>query len=452
MKESESPYMLSFYSPKAKTLFGWLDWIISEGLPFCTVEKPLTRKYSSLSPISLETFQKYKNLLTIELEKKIATILPERFVLIFDGWSLEGASTHYIALFAQWMSPEKTIERALLAFSPLLDENDMTATSHKEFIVSHLEVYEKTLDNVICLVGDNANTNKALADQCNKPLIGCASHRFNLEVQEYLKQNPWNSLLDKVHNLMLKLRTLKNSALLRNHTQLRPQLRCSTRWSGSFAMVKRYFEIKDAVIHISNDTDELQYLLLNVAEERSLTKLFNDMVKLWSVTCKLQTLNLTLLEVRVLFDKVIDCFPAMNRYISIDAPIIHSPSFESGLVKILNGDPNFNQYEIRSLLPLKIVIDEPAIDTNQELSFADNALIAVKKKRDPSIVNLYLDPSFIPCGSVIVESLFSVAGQIFDEHRIGTLPVHVEEQMFLKSNRLLWNMGMVSTLVHKNNF
>jgi hypothetical protein len=38
--------------------------------------------------------------LTKAVEKKIAAILPPKFPLTFDGWTLTGSSTHYIAIFA----------------------------------------------------------------------------------------------------------------------------------------------------------------------------------------------------------------------------------------------------------------------------------------------------------------------------------------------------------------
>lgn len=43
------------------------------------------------------------------------------------------------------------------------------------------------------------NTNQALATLCGKPLVGCAAHRFNLEVQKYLLDN-YDALLGKVNN------------------------------------------------------------------------------------------------------------------------------------------------------------------------------------------------------------------------------------------------------------
>lgn len=67
-----------------------------------------------------------------------------------------------------------------------------------EFI---LEVFDKDISiNVICLVGDNCNVNKALADLCDLPLIGCAAHRFNLAVQAYLGSPSNEASLTKVKN------------------------------------------------------------------------------------------------------------------------------------------------------------------------------------------------------------------------------------------------------------
>jgi hypothetical protein len=66
-----------------------------------------------------------------------------------------------------------------------------------------LGIFDKTLENVICLVGDNCNANIHLADICNLPFIGCASHRFNLEVQAFLTQ--YEPLLEKVVNIIISI-------------------------------------------------------------------------------------------------------------------------------------------------------------------------------------------------------------------------------------------------------
>ena len=193
---SSASNTLSFFTPKTKKIYGWLDWIVTCSLPFNTVDDNTFKKYTSLPPISLKTCMKYLEGLTKVLEKKISTMLPKKFALVFDGWSLDGTSTHFVAVIAKWMANGSCC-RALLAFSPLLDETNQTAENHKEFLEFVLGIFQKNLSNVICLVGDNCSTNLALANLCGKPLIGCAAHRFNLAIQKHLKDSHEN-LLTKV--------------------------------------------------------------------------------------------------------------------------------------------------------------------------------------------------------------------------------------------------------------
>lgn len=40
----------------------------------------------------------------------------------------------------------------------------------------------------------------------------------------------------------------------------------------------------------------------------------------------------------------------------------------------------------------------------------------------------------------MVESLFSIVGHMFDDRRLATSPVNLEEQIFLRMNKHLWNL------------
>lgn len=254
--------------------------------------------------------------------------------LLFTN-NVDGTSTHFIALFAQWGCGDD-VKCPLLAFSPLLDESDYSAASHHEFIEYHLAVFGKSLENVVCLVGDNMSTNRALADVCGVPLVGCAAHKFNLEMQDFLEAHA--KILDRLHSLMTKLRTLKNSALLRAAgTNIRPKLRCATRWTGTFGMIECYYKIKAEIVEVSLQTDEILALLLTPIEERDLLSLWESLEPLKSVMVTLQTPNLNMLESRVLFDEVIRHYPTMNKRLAVDAMIVHTPSFDSGVVKLLRG-------------------------------------------------------------------------------------------------------------------
>ncbi len=55
--------------------------------------------------------------------------------------------------------------------------------------------------------GDHCSVNGKLSDALGVPLIGCHPHRLNLVVSKYLE--PFESVLDRVEQLMIQMRTLK---------------------------------------------------------------------------------------------------------------------------------------------------------------------------------------------------------------------------------------------------
>jgi len=379
-----------FHSDHTKNVYGWLRWILTASLPFETVSKEIFRDYTTLSPIAKNTFMKYMELLTKVLEKKISKILPDKFAIVFDGWSLDGTSTHFVAIFAKWVSPSNVACTALLAFSPLLDESDFSAESHYEFIRYVLvDVFQKNFSNVICLVGDNCSTNKALAELCQKPLIGCAAHRFNLAVQKFLQVH--DVLLTKVNNLMAKLRTLKNAGKLRELSPLRPQLRCATRWTGTHQMIKRFFDLLPHIEKLAEDDDVLSDLMPTMSELKALGLLSEKLSDLSSVMEKLQNPTLNLSHVRKLFDVSMGKYPDLKPSLSPDAKIVHSPFFESGIVKLLRKqNSKLTDEELNALECLKVDVKHSVVMNSNETpkTFADLIL----QDYEPAID--YLDVSF----------------------------------------------------------
>jgi hypothetical protein len=69
-------------------------------------------------------------------------------------------------------------------------------------IISNLTLnisYGKEIKNIVFAVGDNAPVNKSIADKLGVPLVGCASHRWNLEVIRWLE--PHEHLLLLINNI-----------------------------------------------------------------------------------------------------------------------------------------------------------------------------------------------------------------------------------------------------------
>lgn len=156
---------------------------------------------------------------TKAVEVKIAAEMPEVFGLLFDGWTHD--SEHFIAVFA-FYEIDGVAYRPLQAMAPVLEPLDEdadeaviahNAEAHRDAFVLVLTVFGKSVDQVIYLVSDNCPLNKKLARLLDIPLVGCPSHRLNLAVS--IITEPLEDTLGNIQKLMVRLRTLNQSAKLR---------------------------------------------------------------------------------------------------------------------------------------------------------------------------------------------------------------------------------------------
>jgi hypothetical protein len=103
---------------KTGNIWGWIDWIVEDNLPFDFVESDRTKQNSKLTPISEKTLKKYMIALLHKVEGKIGSLLKhvKSFGLITDGWTLD--SEHYMAIFATFV--EKNSKGNDVRISPIL--------------------------------------------------------------------------------------------------------------------------------------------------------------------------------------------------------------------------------------------------------------------------------------------------------------------------------------------
>ena len=81
----------------AENIFRWLERVILKKREYSFFDKPLVRRNTKLEPICQKTLQKYIDLVSLEVEKKITIALPSNFGLIVDGWSQQ--SEHFVGFF-----------------------------------------------------------------------------------------------------------------------------------------------------------------------------------------------------------------------------------------------------------------------------------------------------------------------------------------------------------------
>jgi len=429
-----------FVNKKGANIFKWLEWIVTLNLPFQFVEQPVTRKNSSLDSITAETIKKYLLLVTENVEKRIADDLPDNFGIIIDGW--KDGTTHYIAIFASYSDANGEGQYPLLSIAPPLDEESFTAETHKAFIIDVLGLYGKDLSNVVYLVGDNAPVNTCLSDLLEVPFIGCASHRFNLACKQYLEE--YEETLSKISRLMVTLRNVKQAGKLRTKTKLSPVLRNVTRWSSTFQMLKRFFEIKD---FIDSSDRVLAVNLPSSLELVTLQEVMKDLEEFDSATKLLQDSKRTLLEVRAIFDGLLENYPSMHHYISGESNFVHSPAFENGIFKVQSEQLDDILEEEKELLEpfLQRTIPNLASPT-KHTSLSAQALSRIKRRK---VATKFVSLEHIPPTSNIVERLFSAARIILTDYRKSMDPYTFECLMFLKVNRSKWDINLVSKLVGK---
>ena len=128
---------------------------------------------------------KYMKFLTEKVEREISEELPSAFSLVLDGCSSD--STHHLTIFASFLknsSFSSTVR--LLWFSPLSDECCLDPQEHIDFIEFVMDLFNKSMANVMPIIGDNCSLNKSIAQKTGIPLIGCAFHVFNLAVSKIL--------------------------------------------------------------------------------------------------------------------------------------------------------------------------------------------------------------------------------------------------------------------------
>ena len=207
-------------------------------------------------------------------------------------------------------------------------------------------------------------------------------------------------------------------------------------------MLQRFLKLKEFIDPMNT---ELARLMPSAAELITLNVLSEEMSKFQSVTMHLQKDGINMHDVRVLFDAIILEHPNLSLYLSPNAEIVHSPHFESGLVKVIRDKENCNLSMLEKIALEKLKIDRTTNPSPlQDLSFAERALKRVRVQD-----KIYQDVSFICPTSNVVERLFSTAKFVFSDLRRSLLPRNLEILLFLKLNRNLWDLGLVGKVVNK---
>lgn len=232
----------------------------------------------------------------------------------------------------------------------------------------------------------------------------------------------------------------------RKYTNLRPALRQETRWSSTFKMVSRFFELKKFL----EADDDLSELLLTRREMKKLEALLEQLKDFESASKMLQHQNgVTLSDVRDIFDELIAIYHTVSNYLDADADIVKNPEFESACVAALRtGAEEITAKQRKLLEPFAIRVDASQPDDSQTamMGFADRVM--KKRKIERKQQATFPAVKFVPPTWNCVERFFSRAKHTLSHHRHGMLPVNLEAVLFLKENRRFWGANTVVKVVN----
>lgn len=277
--------------------------------PLSIVDDPLTREGMRYKPITSKLLRRNILALWKEVQTSIKHRLPDKFSIIFDGWT-EG-TIYYIGVSAAYVAMVNGVggvTQTVLSMRPLLNEDikGMTAQDHLHHLSMILGMYGKSDTNIICLIGDNCAVNQSMSKILKASLVGCGSHKFNLAVRKWISNQPQlEKIIQCIANVMKKASTLKVSAQLRKPTTVRTVRENDTRWSSTVMMVARFFEIQRELSAVP----DLIPLIPNLLEIDLLAKAFVHLQAFNKITVMLlQEEGITFVGVRDIFDSVlIDC-------------------------------------------------------------------------------------------------------------------------------------------------
>ncbi|KAF4039224.1 hypothetical protein GN244_ATG08656 [Phytophthora infestans] len=144
------------------------------------------------------------------------------------------------------------------------------------------------------------------------------------------------------------------SAASHKSTSLRPVLRQTTHWDSTYTMIERVFAIKDFI----DRTDDKLTELMN-----KLRALQHDLRDFNSASKKFyRDDNVTPLDVRDIFDALVERHPTVETNLSAKAAIVKSPAFEKACAEL-----TAEQHDL-----LKEVADPASRHAKDEEDNADN--------------------------------------------------------------------------------
>ena len=479
-----SHFNVNTLSQSEQCMYGHIRWVLMGSRPISEIEDHEYRRQSKyVVHFKKETVQDVMFKLAELVEARIRTEMANTLgAPMFDGWSCAG--THYTGLFASYCASIcernqandctlSTPKLTLIALSPMgwVWNDGEGNESEDETAKLYAEVHQKICDEVLslygqklnqwctCLIADNTNLNCKIARLCGVPHIWCNSYKLNLEVNSMMNRHAdLKSTISCIHDLMRAAKSgLKNAALLRNLTELRPVLNNETRWSGKFLMLQRFTKIRNELIDVSNNEDGSIPINVSIPFSNKVAKYAEILGEMDVVTRQLQKKGYTLADCRQDLDTLIEAVEQDKTKhgsrlhncrlgttcISPQSSIVDNVDFETAVAKIQKG--NLSDLSTVEKSCARILAVDASVS---EVHHGEGAVLSMKerlfKRRRIESATNYGDCRYVLGSVAEVERLWSTCGYILTQNRRSMTPQLFETLVFLKLNERFWDVAFVA--------
>ena len=271
---------------------------------------------------------------------------------------------------------------------------------------------------------------------------------------------------------------LKDAALLRRFTDLKPTLPNATRWSGKKEMTRKFLRLHLDLINAKEHGGTFD-MDCSTSFKQNVEKVDKILSEFDHVTKHLQTAKLPLCDCRAMLDFLeklilkkqsdphhhLYCCSFELRKANVFSPLAPDADFETAVVKIQTGkEADLGEAEKREVRNLLVsnqefcgIVSEETDDEEEDVEQESRPAVAspqsMKDFLSRPLVHEKPSQRYINCDFVFgscaeVERLWSIAGNILTDNRKSMAPQLFEAILFLRVNQRFWNNDTVLEAVH----
>lgn len=223
------------YPQKTPASHSWMECVTLALQPFSFAENIVFRMHLKWDSISKNTLLSYLQKMTTHAGKNIKNTLTERFSVFLDGWTT--SNTHYVGLSATFTTESSDVfYKVFPANSPIERETSHNSKEHLYFLVFLLSLYDRTVNNLVTLIGDNCSTKQAFSRIVGGHVLFCHIHCYNFAANKNIEKK--KELVEKIESLMKNLSYSIPCAILDWINPISSKQSNSTLWKLSAATLR----------------------------------------------------------------------------------------------------------------------------------------------------------------------------------------------------------------------